>query len=1355
MTAHACLRELICSYSTHPASTAQMRARRWLFSGAAPVVGLLLFFLSSLCGRADVVLVTAKPPAPGTVLQDELSLQFEKTGTTPSNVHFLDRMEVRPDGSVRLVRRSANDGGIRDALEGVPLLWRAVPQGWTVVMERSTPDEGQTADLKRLVPPFATDVVYPARPVRLGERWDLNADAARTLLSRLTGMAISVETLPADWLSGWMELASLADREGQRCALLRFAVTVRLYKSEIRVGGDAVRSLTTFQDLGLEAKAEWADPDKPARPWASASFHRSVEQPGSPPIAAAATNQNPAPDPRDAEGMFKRGEQFFFGQGVPQDYRKAREWYQKAAEAGSTAAMFILGKLYSDGLGVVRDDAQALAWFRKAADAGDSDGMNGVGFMYWAGRGVAQDYAQARQWYQKAADAGNAGGMYNLGVLYNKGQGVSQDYARALEWYRKAADAGAADAMNSVGFAYWAGQGVSRDYAQARQWYQKAADAGDNEAMRNLGVLYENGKGVPQDYVQARQWYQKAAAAGNVRAMLNLGRMYEKGEGVASDDAQALAWYRKAADAGNDGAKQALARLQTAATNQNPVPDPRDAEGMFKLGEQFFFGQGVPQDYRKAREWYQKAAEAGSAPAMFSLGYMYREGLGVVRDDAQALAWFRKAADAGDSDGMNGVGFMYWAGRGVARDYAQARQWYGKAADAGNAGAMYNLGVLYKKGQGVAQDYAQAFAWYRKAADAGNAHAMAELGDLYENGRGVTQDYAQAFTWYRKAAEAGNDGVMGRLGDLYKNGLGVAQDYAQALDWYRKAADAGHADAMNCIGFAYWTGQGMTRDYDQARQWYQKAADAGNADAMFNLGVLYENGQGVAQDYTQAVAWYQKAAEAGDPAGMNNVGFAYWAGQGVSRDYAQARQWYQKAAAAGNDKAMLNLGVLYENGQGVAQDYTQAFAWYRKAAEAGNSGAMVNLGDLFKNGDGVGRDDDVALTWYQKAAAAGNDKAKQALARLQSGTNDSISAKQDELAKQQKEELELDRQRQRQIEEEDHQAANGTSSVAANQSPTPDLRGGGTASRSSVPVSPSNAAGTADARAAFERRDYAGAIAKFEEAAARGDAEAQDFLGMIYFDGLGVPVNREKAVRWNTLAAQHGKCDAQFRLAFTLQWPGQSNNLHEKVRLFAEAAEGAKRGAEQGDPFAEYTLGELYLFGAGPFAQNFGYAFSFFMKAAQQGVPQAQGQLGYLYENGKGVAKDASQARVWYTKAAEAGLVEAQTNLAIFLENRGEKEKAIFWYEKSALLGSQSSSYFLKKHYGLIVGDCSALENHTPATEVNVPESEFTKGAMALAILSLLLCDHPGHAPAPDPSIGHEGPGGRVRTKGVGKRKVS
>jgi hypothetical protein len=103
-----------------------------------------------------------------------------------------------------------------------------------------------------------------------------------------------------------MELASLADREGQQCALLRFALTVEFKalpdsSGMLRVNGDGVRSLVTFQDLNWEAKAEWIATGKPPQQQGSSSFHRSIDQPSAPPIVAAEASQSPAA--RDAEGI--------------------------------------------------------------------------------------------------------------------------------------------------------------------------------------------------------------------------------------------------------------------------------------------------------------------------------------------------------------------------------------------------------------------------------------------------------------------------------------------------------------------------------------------------------------------------------------------------------------------------------------------------------------------------------------------------------------------------------------------------------------------------------------------------------------------------------------------------------------------------------------------------------------------------------------------------------------------------------------------------------------------------------------------------------------------------------------------
>lgn len=58
-------------------------------------------------------------------------------------------------------------------------------------------------------------------------------------------------------------------------------------------------------------------------------------------------------------------------------------------------------------------------------------------------------------------------------------------------------------------------------------------------------------------------------------------------------------------------------------------------------------GQGVPQDYQRGRQWFEKGAGAGNSNAMNSLGYLYAKGLEVSQNYRQARQWYQKAAAAG------------------------------------------------------------------------------------------------------------------------------------------------------------------------------------------------------------------------------------------------------------------------------------------------------------------------------------------------------------------------------------------------------------------------------------------------------------------------------------------------------------------------------------------------------------------------------------------------------------------------------------------------------------------------------------------------------------------------------------
>ena len=88
---------------------------------------------------------------------------------------------------------------------------------------------------------------------------------------------------------------------------------------------------------------------------------------------------------------------------------------------------------------------------------------------------------------------------------------------------------------------------------------------------------------------------------------------------------------------------------------------------------------------------------------------------------------------------------------------------------------------------------------------------------------------------------------------------------------------------------------------------------------------------------------------------------------------------------------------------------------------------------------------------------------------------------------------------------------------------------------------------------------------------------------------------------------------------------------------------------------------------------------------AEQDNPRAQFNLGVLYDEGKGAARDHATARLWWEKAAAQGDARAQHNLAqLYIAGDGVElnfPRAITWLAKSAAQGYERSQYTLGKMY--------------------------------------------------------------------------
>ena len=87
-----------------------------------------------------------------------------------------------------------------------------------------------------------------------------------------------------------------------------------------------------------------------------------------------------------------------------------------------------------------------------------------------------------------------------------------------------------------------------------------------------------------------------------------------------------------------------------------------------------------------------------------------------------------------------------------------------------------------------------------------------------------------------------------------------------------------------------------------------------------------------------------------------------------------------------------------------------------------------------------------------------------------------------------------------------------------------------------------------------------------------------------------------------------------------------------------------QKAANQGYPFAQHNLGVMYEEGK-HVKQSYFNAVRWFRLAAEQGFVQSANRLGVLYELGAGVNKNIQSAYLWYTLATESGLPVAKKNL--------------------------------------------------------------------------------------------------------------
>ena len=188
--------------------------------------------------------------------------------------------------------------------------------------------------------------------------------------------------------------------------------------------------------------------------------------------------------------------------------------------------------------------------------------------------------------------------------------------------------------------------------------------------------------------------------------------------------------------------EEALVRLRRHVENDVP-------EALSKLGEAYLEGDfGLKKSGKKAVRLYRRAADAGHVEAMVDLGRLYDSGNGDERpvrlDRTKALEWFQKAADTGSASGQYNLALcLFGAPENPETDEEKKKESFRfmkLSADQGMVLAQMLLARMYLNGYTVDRDLVEARRLCERAA--ARLAASRAYDDCHDSIRELREDIA-------------------------------------------------------------------------------------------------------------------------------------------------------------------------------------------------------------------------------------------------------------------------------------------------------------------------------------------------------------------------------------------------------------------------------------------------------------------------------------------------------------------------------------------------------------------------------------------------------------------------------------
>jgi len=300
------------------------------------------------------------------------------------------------------------------------------------------------------------------------------------------------------------------------------------------------------------------------------------------------------------------------------------------------------------------------------------------------------------------------------------------------------------------------------------------------------------------------------------------------------------------------------------------------------------------------------------------------------------------------------------------------------------------------------------------------------------------------------------------------------------------------------------------RQYDRALSTFKKYAKQTNGMAMYYLGLMNYYGQEMKPNLKEAFNLFTKAQAERNANAAFMLGTMYQNGDYVSVDLEKAFSYYRAAFHDQHLESGIRIAEIYEKGTIEPVNYQKALETYVECAKKDHPYALYKIGMAYLNGLGVKKSIESAHLWLNKA--------------LQQGSTDAMN----------------------------------------------QFRVIGTKSQSD---DRSTQAIFSIGKDLYDQSKFEDSIIYFEIAQIEGVLEALRYLSIIYQNGQGVPISKEKSFHYLYLASEKGDSESIFQIGQKIEAGDGCPSSYTKAEYYYNKA--ASLGHQQAQRESILIRGEI------------------------------------------------------------------------------------------------------------------------------------------------------------------------------------